>query len=74
MAFSSAQCLGTVPQPDLALTEPEPMRPGAKLVKLELDATSWVFPAGHRLRLSLAGFGLAQHRAATGPGDPDRGV
>ena len=50
------------------------MRPGAKLVKLELDATSWVFPAGHRLRLSLAGFGLAQHRAATGPGDPDRGV
>ena len=27
----------------------------AKLVKLELDATSWVFPAGHRLTLSLAG-------------------
>ena len=24
-------------------------------VELELDATSWVFPAGHRLRLSLAG-------------------
>jgi putative CocE/NonD family hydrolase len=37
-------------------TEPEPMRPGiAETVELELDATSWVFPAGHRLRLSLAG-------------------
>jgi uncharacterized protein len=37
-------------------TEPEPMRPGiTETVELELDATSWVFPAGHRLRLSLAG-------------------
>jgi uncharacterized protein len=37
-------------------TDPEPMRPGAvEVVELELDATSWVFPAGHRLRLSLAG-------------------
>lgn len=37
-------------------TDPEPMRPGAvETVELELDATSWVFPAGHRLRLSLAG-------------------
>jgi uncharacterized protein len=32
------------------------MRPGVvEAVTLELDATSWVFPAGHRLRLSLAG-------------------
>jgi uncharacterized protein len=32
------------------------MRPGVvEEVELELDATSWVFPAGHRLRLSLAG-------------------
>ena len=37
-------------------TDPEPMRPGVvEAVALELDATSWVFPAGHRLRLSLAG-------------------
>jgi uncharacterized protein len=37
-------------------TDPEPMRPGVvEEVELELDATSWVFPAGHRLRLSLAG-------------------
>jgi uncharacterized protein len=37
-------------------TGPEPMRPGVtETVELELDATSWVFPAGHRLRLSLAG-------------------
>jgi putative CocE/NonD family hydrolase len=37
-------------------TDPEPMRPGVvETVELELDATSWVFPAGHRLRLSLAG-------------------
>ena len=37
-------------------TSPEPMRPGStETVELELDATSWVFPAGHRLRLSLAG-------------------
>ena len=39
-----------------SLTEPEPMRPGVvEEVELELDTTSWVFPAGHRLRLSLAG-------------------
>jgi uncharacterized protein len=39
-----------------SLTDPEPMRPGVvETVELELDATSWVFPAGHRLRLSLAG-------------------
>jgi uncharacterized protein len=39
-----------------SLTDPEPMRPGVvEEVELELDATSWVFPAGHRLRLSLAG-------------------
>ena len=32
------------------------MRPGAvETVELGLDATSWVFAAGHRLRLSLAG-------------------
>jgi predicted acyl esterase len=37
-------------------TDPAPMRPGvAEEVAVELDATSWVFPAGHRLRLSLAG-------------------
>src|SRR5918999_4426421 len=37
-------------------TEPEPLAPGVvEPVELELDATSWVFPAGHRLRLSLAG-------------------
>jgi hypothetical protein len=37
-------------------TDPEPMPPGVvEAVELELDATSWVFPAGHRLRLSLAG-------------------
>ncbi|HJW36091.1 MAG TPA: CocE/NonD family hydrolase [Actinomycetes bacterium] len=39
-----------------SLTAPEPLRPGVvQAVDLELDATSWVFPAGHRLRLSLAG-------------------
>jgi hypothetical protein len=39
-----------------SLTAPEPLRPGVvEAVELELDATSWVFPAGHRLRLSLAG-------------------
>jgi X-Pro dipeptidyl-peptidase C-terminal non-catalytic domain len=39
-----------------SLTEPEPLAPGvAEPVERELDATSWVFPAGHRLRLSLAG-------------------
>jgi uncharacterized protein len=37
-------------------TDPEPMRPWViEAVEVELDATSWVFPAGHRLRLSLAG-------------------
>jgi hypothetical protein len=36
--------------------EPAPLQPGEiEPVELELHATSWVFPAGHRLRLSLAG-------------------
>jgi uncharacterized protein len=36
--------------------EPAPLHPGeTEPVELELHATSWVFPAGHRLRLSLAG-------------------
>jgi hypothetical protein len=36
--------------------EPVPLQPGeVEPVELELHATSWVFPAGHRLRLSLAG-------------------
>jgi hypothetical protein len=39
-----------------SLTAPEPLPPGVlEPVELALDATSWVFPAGHRLRLSLAG-------------------
>ena len=37
-------------------TEPEPLEPGrATPARVELDATSWVFEAGHRIRLSLAG-------------------
>ena len=37
-------------------TEPEPLEPGTPTrVTVELDATSWVFEAGHRVRLSLAG-------------------
>ncbi len=36
-------------------TEPEPLEPGVPAeVTIELDATSWVFEAGHRIRLSLA--------------------
>src|SRR5215217_3845100 len=36
-------------------------------VDLELDATSWVFPAGHRLRLSLAGTGWPNLVPPPGP-------
>jgi uncharacterized protein len=37
-------------------TDPEALEPGtATEVTVELDATSWVFEAGHRVRLSLAG-------------------
>jgi uncharacterized protein len=37
-------------------TEPEPLEPGVETpVSLELEATSWVFEPGHRVRLSLAG-------------------
>lgn len=35
---------------------PAPLEPGVQTtVELELEATSWIFEAGHRLRLSLAG-------------------
>jgi hypothetical protein len=37
-------------------TDPEALEPGtATEVTVELDATSWVFEGGHRVRLSLAG-------------------
>jgi hypothetical protein len=37
-------------------TDPEPLEPAAQTpVEFELDATSWVFEPGHRIRLSLAG-------------------
>ena len=36
--------------------QPEPLEPGKPVeVRLELEATSWVFEEGHRLRLALAG-------------------
>jgi uncharacterized protein len=39
-----------------ASTEPEALEPGVETsLSLELEATSWVFEAGHRVRLSLAG-------------------
>jgi len=35
---------------------PRPLEPGAPTpVEIELEATSWIFESGHRLRLSLAG-------------------
>jgi uncharacterized protein len=37
-------------------SDPEPLEPGVPThVTVELDATSWVFEAGHRVRLALAG-------------------
>ena len=37
-------------------SEPTPLEPGAPVpVEVELEATSWIFEAGHRVRLSLAG-------------------
>jgi putative CocE/NonD family hydrolase len=37
-------------------TEPDALEPGASTeVSVELDATSWVFEEGHRVRLALAG-------------------
>jgi hypothetical protein len=37
-------------------TEPEPLTPdGPTPIDVELEATSWVFEPGHRIRLSLAG-------------------
>ena len=39
-------------------TDPEPVTPGeAHTVRIELDATSWVFTAGNRIRLAIAGAG-----------------
>ena len=37
-------------------TEPEPLEAGSPVaVELQLEATSWTFEAGHRIRLALAG-------------------
>jgi len=37
-------------------TDPKPLEPGVPTaVELELEATSWIFEAGHTLRLALAG-------------------
>jgi putative CocE/NonD family hydrolase len=37
-------------------TDPQPLEPGREYsVSIELDATSWVFERGHRVRLDLAG-------------------
>jgi predicted acyl esterase len=37
-------------------TAPEPLEPGVPTpVRVELDATSWIFEEGHHVRLSLAG-------------------
>jgi predicted acyl esterase len=39
-------------------THPEPLEPcAAYSVRIELDATSWVFTAGNRIRLAIAGAG-----------------
>ena len=39
-------------------THPEPLEAGAAYsVRIELDATSWVFTGGNRIRLALAGAG-----------------
>lgn len=39
-------------------TDPDPVTPGeAYSVRIELDATSWVFTAGNRIRLAIAGAG-----------------
>jgi hypothetical protein len=36
--------------------DPKPLEPGAPTpVEIELEATSWIFEAGHRVRLALAG-------------------
>ncbi len=36
--------------------DPKPLEPGASTpVEIELEATSWIFEAGHRVRLSFAG-------------------
>ena len=38
-----------------SLTDPEPMRPGVvEPLEIEIDATGWRFPAGHRIRVSIA--------------------
>ena len=37
-------------------SEPKPLEPGVPTaIELELEATSWIFEPGHRLRLALAG-------------------
>jgi hypothetical protein len=39
-----------------SLREPEPLVPGRVYeLRIELDCCAWVFPAGHRLRLAVAG-------------------
>ena len=53
-------------------TTPTPLEVGRPTsLEVELDATSWVFEPGHRIRLALAGVGLAEHLASSAAGRAD---
>ena len=50
--------------------EPSPLEPGRRYeVTFDLEAASWTFEAGHRIRLDLAGHGLAERLVAAGARD-----
>lgn len=52
---------------------PSALEPGRTYqVTLGLEVTSWVFEPGHRVRLDLAGFGLAERVGAAVCGNPHR--
>ena len=51
-------------------SEPTPLEPGTAYdIELELEAMSWTFEAGHRVRLDLAGSRLAERVVAARTGD-----
>ena len=56
-----------------SLTDPAPLAPGEVIeLGVDVDATGWRFPAGHRIRVAIAGADCAERLADAGARRPVR--